>query len=118
MVRTLGVGSFGRVKYAKYKQDGQMYAVKFMKKQEIIKLKQVDHINNEKRLMAQIDYPFIVNMIGYSKDDRFIYIVMECIGGGELFVHLRRAVKILCRAYGSWICSHPQQEHHPSGLEA
>merc|ERR1712226_1593740 len=49
--------------------------------------------NNEKRLMAQIDYPFIVNMIGYSKDDRFIYIVMECIGGGELFVHLRRARK-------------------------
>merc|ERR1712014_45563 len=31
--------------------------------------------------------------IGYSKDDRFIYIVMECIGGGELFVHLRRARK-------------------------
>ena len=36
-----------------------------MKKHEIIKLKQVDHINNEKRLMAQISYPFIVNMMGY-----------------------------------------------------
>merc|ERR1712187_980105 len=93
MVRTLGCGSFGRVKYAKYKQDGKFYAVKFMKKHEIIKLKQVDHINNEKRLMGQIDYPFIVNMMGYTKDDRFVYIVMECIGGGELFVHLRRARK-------------------------
>lgn len=29
---------------------------------------QVDHINNEKRLMAQISYPFIVNMMGYSKE--------------------------------------------------
>ena len=28
---------------------------------------QVDHINNEKRLMAQISYPFIVNMMGYAK---------------------------------------------------
>mmetsp|Transcript_106304 Transcript_106304/g.167853 ORF Transcript_106304/g.167853 Transcript_106304/m.167853 type:complete len:320 (-) Transcript_106304:273-1232(-) len=93
MVRTLGVGSFGRVKFAKYKQDGKNYAVKFMKKHEIIKLKQVDHINNEKRLMAQIDYPFVVNMMGYTKDDRFVYIVMECIGGGELFTHLRRARK-------------------------
>jgi len=91
--RTLGVGSFGRVKHAKYKQDGKLYAVKFMKKQEIIKLKQVDHINNEKNLMAQIDYPFVVNMMGYAKDERFVYIVMECIGGGELFVHLRRARK-------------------------
>jgi len=93
MTRTLGCGSFGRVKFAKYKQDGKFYAVKFMKKHEIIKLKQVDHINNEKRLMAQIDYPFVVNMMGYTKDDRFVYIVMECIGGGELFTHLRRARK-------------------------
>ena len=30
-------------------------------------IRQVDHINNEKRLMAQISYPFIVNMMGYSK---------------------------------------------------
>ncbi|CAE7699254.1 pkaC, partial [Symbiodinium sp. CCMP2456] len=73
--------------------DGKFYAVKFMKKHEIIKLKQVDHINNEKRLMAQIAHPFIVNMMGYTKDEHFVYIVMECISGGELFTHLRRARK-------------------------
>jgi protein kinase A len=93
MMRTLGCGSFGRVKYAKWKQDGNFYAVKYMKKHEIIKLKQVDHINNEKRLMAQVSYPFIVNMVGYAKDACFVYIVMECISGGELFTHLRRARK-------------------------
>jgi len=64
-----------------------------MKKHEIIKLKQVDHINNEKRLMAQIDYPFVVNMLGYAKDDSYVYIIMECITGGELLTHLRRARK-------------------------
>ncbi|CAE8603365.1 unnamed protein product [Polarella glacialis] len=93
MARTLGCGSFGRVKYAKYKQDGKLYAVKFMKKHEIAKLKQVDHINNEKRLMAQISYSFVVNMMGYAKDDHFVYIIMESINGGELFTHLRRARK-------------------------
>jgi len=93
MARTLGCGSFGRVKYAKWKQDGKHYAVKFMKKHEIMKLKQVDHINNEKRLMAQINYPFIVNMVGFAKDLCYVYIVMECISGGELFTHLRRARK-------------------------
>eukprot|EP00913_Durusdinium_trenchii_P028895 g27092.t1 len=102
MVRTLGCGSFGRVRFAKYKPERP---VKFMKKHEIIKLKQVDHINNEKRLMAQISYPFIVNMMGYAKDllwgewtewaneTHFVYIIMECISGGELFTHLRRARK-------------------------
>merc|ERR1719456_290189 len=32
-------------------------------------------------------------MIGSFKDERYVYIVMECIGGGELFTHLRRARK-------------------------
>lgn len=40
MVRTLGSGSFGRVKYAKSKLDGKYYAVKYMKKHDIIKMKQ------------------------------------------------------------------------------
>jgi serine/threonine protein kinase len=43
MMRTLGTGSFGRVKFAKSKIDGQYYAVKYMKKHEIIKLKQGMH---------------------------------------------------------------------------
>jgi len=93
LIRTLGVGSFGRVKYAKYKSDGQFCAVKFMKKHEIIKLKQVDHINAERNLMSQIKFPFIVNMIGSFKDDRYVFIVMEVITGGEMFTHLRRARK-------------------------
>jgi len=92
MVRTLGVGSFGRVKYAKWK-DGNFYAVKFMKKHDIIKLKQVDHINGERNLMSKIQFPFIVCMLGSFKDERYVYIVMECVGGGELFTHLRRARK-------------------------
>merc|ERR1712070_576006 len=79
-------------KYAKWK-DGNFYAVKFMKKHDIIKLKQVDHINGERNLMSKIQFPFIVNMLGSFKDERYVYIVMECIGGGELFTHLRRARK-------------------------
>lgn len=93
IARTLGHGAYGRVKLAKYKQDNKYYAVKFMKKHEIIKATQVDHINNEKRLMAQIDYPFIVNMMGFAKDPHFVYIVMECLTGGELYKHLRTARK-------------------------
>merc|ERR1719321_2456813 len=32
-------------------------------------------------------------MLGSFKDERYVYIVMECVGGGELFTHLRRARK-------------------------
>jgi len=53
------------------------FQVKFMKKHEIVKLKQVDHINGERNLMSQIHHPFIVEMKGSFKDERFVYIVME-----------------------------------------
>jgi len=93
MICTLGKGSFGRVKSAKYKEDGKIYAVKFMKKEQIMNLKQVDHINHEKELMQQFKHPFLVNMMGYSQDPQYIFIIMEVVSGGELFQHLRAIYK-------------------------
>ena len=48
----------GRLKSAEWKQDEGFNAVKFAKKHEIINLKLVDHLNNEKRLLARIVDPF------------------------------------------------------------
>ena len=61
MDRTLGSGSFGRVKLAKNKSDGRYVAIKILKKAEIIKLKQVDHILNEIKILSMIDHPFLVH---------------------------------------------------------
>lgn len=47
-------GSFGRVKLAKHKQTGKYWAAKILKKAEIIKLKQVDHIMNENSILSSI----------------------------------------------------------------
>lgn len=58
--RTLGTGSFGRVKLAKNKTNGKYVAIKILKKAEIIKLKQVDHILNEIKILTLIDHPFLV----------------------------------------------------------
>ena len=58
--RTLGTGSFGRVKLAKNKSTGKYVAIKILKKAEIIKLKQVDHIMNEIKILSLIDHPFLV----------------------------------------------------------
>jgi serine/threonine protein kinase len=57
---TLGTGSFGRVKIAKNKKTGNYVALKIMKKSEIIKSKQTDHILNETKILAMIEHPFIV----------------------------------------------------------
>ena len=59
--QTLGTGSFGRVKLSKNKKTGNYVAIKILKKFEIIKLRQVDHILNEVKILSMIDHPFLVN---------------------------------------------------------
>ena len=91
MKETLGTGSFGRVRLAKLKGQDAFYAVKCLKKREIIKMKQVQHILAEKSLLAELSHPFIVNIITTFQDEKKLYIVLEYVIGGEMFTHLRSA---------------------------
>lgn len=60
----VGTGSFGRVHLAKLKSDKEEtpYALKMLKKSEIIRLKQVDHVKTEKKLLKTIKHPFIIDL--------------------------------------------------------
>merc|ERR1712028_293196 len=66
-------------------------ALKILKKAEIIRLKQVDHIMSEKAILQKINHPMIIALYGTSQDDFHLYMYMEFVSGGELFSHLRRA---------------------------
>jgi serine/threonine protein kinase len=61
MTTTLGTGSFGRVLLCKNKKSGDYFAMKRLKKAEIIKLRQVDHVISENTILADIDHPFLVS---------------------------------------------------------
>ncbi|EAN99769.1 protein kinase A catalytic subunit 3 [Trypanosoma cruzi] len=91
MGSTLGAGSFGRVRIAKLKGTNDYYAVKCLKKREILKMKQVQHIRQEKQILMELSHPFIVNMMCSFQDDRRVYFVLEFVVGGEMFTHLRSA---------------------------
>jgi serine/threonine protein kinase len=86
---TLGLGSFGRVKLSKNKKTCEYSAIKILKKEEILKSKQADHILNEIKILNMIDHPFITKFNGFTQDSKFIYISLEFINGGELFTYLR-----------------------------
>jgi serine/threonine protein kinase len=66
------------------------FALKMLKKSEIIRLKQVEHIKAEKAILLQIAHPFIVNMYSAFQDEKFLYMLMEYVIGGELFSQLRK----------------------------
>lgn len=89
--RTLGTGSFGRVHLVKLKSSGRYYAMKVLKKADVVKMKQVEHTINEKNTLENIQFPFMVNMLGSFQDSRNLYLVLEYISGGELFTFLRRS---------------------------
>jgi serine/threonine protein kinase len=61
---TLGTGTFGGVRQVKLKDDprGHVYALKMLKKEMTVKLKQVDHIKSEKNILKMITHPFIVSL--------------------------------------------------------
>ena len=46
----------------KHKKTGKFLALKTLKKNEIIRLKQVEHILSEKLILGKIEHPFIVNL--------------------------------------------------------
>jgi hypothetical protein len=89
VLQTIGVGSFGRVHLARLKANGEYYALKVMRKEDIIQYKQVEHILNEKHILEEINHPFIINMLCGFQDNTNIYIVTDFSCGGELFSFLR-----------------------------
>lgn len=90
-MRTLGTGSFGRVMLVQHKDNKQYYAMKILDKLKVVKLKQVEHTLNEKRILAAISFPFLVNLEFSFKDNSYLYMVLEFINGGEMFSHLRKS---------------------------
>lgn len=92
-LETLGTGTFGRVKLCRHKATGQFFAIKIMKKTDIIRLKQVEHILSEKGVLSVVNHPFVVNLYKTFQDEHYLYMVLEYVCGGELFSHLRKVGK-------------------------
>jgi len=70
LLATLGTGSFGRVRLVQVIKDSKYYALKILKKSEVIYLKQVEHVKTEKKILEEIDHPYIVNLTGAFQDDK------------------------------------------------
>ena len=89
--RTLGTGSFGRVHLVQSKHNQRYYAVKVLKKQQVVKMKQIEHTNDERKMLQRVRHPFIITLWGTFQDSKNLYMVMDFIEGGELFSLLRKS---------------------------
>ena len=91
ILRTLGTGSFGRVHLVQSKHNSRFYAVKVLKKAQVVKMKQVEHTNDERKMLGEVKHPFLITLWGTFQDSRNLYMVMDFVEGGELFSLLRKS---------------------------
>lgn len=107
ILRALGRGAFGSVKEVKCIREpipdflqttdnankSHRIALKIINKKSAHKMKQEDHVVNEKRILQSLNFPFIIKFYFSFKDNANLYIGLELIEGGELFRHLRDCEK-------------------------
>lgn len=91
ILRTLGTGSFGRVHLVQSKHNQRFYAIKVLKKAQVVKMKQVEHTNDERRMLSDVKHPFLITLWGTFQDWKSLYMVMDFVEGGELFSLLRKS---------------------------
>ncbi|NXQ87829.1 PKN2 kinase, partial [Nyctibius grandis] len=94
-IAMLGRGHFGKVLLAQYKATGKLYAIKALKKKDIIRRDEIDSLNSEKRIFEVVnssDHPFLVNMFACFQTPHHACFVMEYAPGGDLMMRIHEDV--------------------------
>ena len=89
-IKVIGKGTFGKVILAKNKDDNELYALKCVKKDYIIKTKNLENIKNEKAILEKLDNPFIIKLHFTFQNNEKIFFAFSYCNGGELFFHLSK----------------------------
>eukprot|EP00668_Euglena_longa_P018480 GGOE01023058.1.p1 GENE.GGOE01023058.1~~GGOE01023058.1.p1 ORF type:complete len:568 (-),score=141.14 GGOE01023058.1:507-2111(-) len=90
LLSVIGRGTYGKVLKVRRKDTGTIHAMKVMSKEVLIRSNMVDYTRKEKIIMANINHPFLVNLTWAFQTKEKVYLVMDFLQGGELYVHLRR----------------------------
>jgi len=91
LLKVLGKGSFGKVLLVQRLDNGHKYALKILKKADVYKRNQVAHTNTEKSILSTLQHPFVVKLAAAFQTEEKLYMCLEYVEGGELFIHLRRS---------------------------
>lgn len=91
IITTLGCGGFGRVELVKHFKNGivKAYALKCLKKQHIVDTRQEEHIISERTIMLSCLSPFICRLYRTYRDNKYVYMLLESLMGGEVWTILR-----------------------------
>ena len=79
----------GRIKTARSRRTNELIVIKILKKRNIIKSKQTQHLLNEMSIVPYLDHPSIIKFLSFYQDDKYLYLAFEFLLGGDLFTLLK-----------------------------
>ncbi|CAA0829318.1 AGC (cAMP-dependent- cGMP-dependent and protein kinase C) kinase family protein [Striga hermonthica] len=90
LLTIIGRGAFGEVRLCREKKTGDIYAMKKLKKAEMLSRGQVEHVKAERNLLAEVASNYIVKLYCSFQDTEYLYLVMEYLPGGDMMTLLMR----------------------------
>ncbi|KAI9322042.1 Pkinase-domain-containing protein [Zopfochytrium polystomum] len=84
-IRIIGKGDVGKVYLVRHKQTAKLYAMKILKKAEMIKRNKIKRVLAEQGILSTTHHPFIVTLYHSFQSEDYLYFIMEYCSGGEFF---------------------------------
>lgn len=75
---------------ARKKRTNDLYAVKVLRKSDMIQKNQVRHVKAERNILAAVHNPFVIKMYYALQSKEFLYLVLEYASGGDCFSLLQK----------------------------
>jgi hypothetical protein len=95
LISVLGRGHFGKVILSQSKSNQQYFAIKALKKADILHREEVESLMSEKRIFEIINrgrHPFLINLFACFQTAEHVCFVMEYANGGDLMMHIHQEV--------------------------
>ncbi|KAL7907154.1 serine/threonine protein kinase [Trichoderma velutinum] len=90
LLRVVGRGAFGKVRIVERKDTNLAFALKYIRKDEVVKSESVRNIIRERRMLEHVNHPFICNLRYSFQDIEYMYLVVDLMSGGDLRFHISR----------------------------
>ncbi|KAM7258269.1 hypothetical protein ACFE04_014010 [Oxalis oulophora] len=90
LLTIIGRGAFGEVRLCREKKSGDIYAMKKLKKSDMLMKGQVEHVRAERNLLAEVASHCIVKLYYSFQDAEYLYLIMEYLPGGDMMTLLMR----------------------------
>ncbi|KAK7931374.1 Camp-dependent protein kinase [Apiospora marii] len=90
LLRVVGRGAFGKVRIVERKDTSLSFALKYIRKDEVVRSESVRNIIRERRMLEHVNHPFICNLRYSFQDIEYMYLVVDLMSGGDLRFHISR----------------------------